>query len=121
MRANLLGQLRHLIGWDRQDPATHAQRGQLLVLVRHAWWEWGHVPVYVAIALLAAEAEQVQPLGRDHLLDRLAHPIHPALKLQVLLFGEATDDAFDVATWTDQRVPAQVGWRLRKTGTSVSS
>ena len=72
MRANLLGQCQHLIGWDRQDPATHAQRGQLLVLALRGRFKV-ETPRRVRLEHLPSEvAEGLRWLWRQQLLRTLS-------------------------------------------------
>jgi hypothetical protein len=71
----------------------HHQRPELLLLIGDPWWEWREVPVNMGVALVAAEAEDVEPLTRDCLRYRAAESMNNRLKTQVLRFGEVGDAA----------------------------
>jgi hypothetical protein len=73
-------QIGHLIIRKLQHAVRHLQRLQLLFLVGHAGRQRYKVPVHVAVALLAAEGEDVQPLGAHHSPQRLADAVDQALQ-----------------------------------------
>lgn len=62
----------------------------------HARWQGGKVPVHVPISLLAAEAQHVQPLRLDRLLDCPADAVDPPLQIEILRFRNIAHHAFDV-------------------------
>ena len=49
------------------------------------------MPVDMRVPAVAAEAEDVEPLGRDRSSDCDANPAHNALKAEVLVLGEVID------------------------------
>src|SRR5438105_1223794 len=58
----------------------------------------------MAVALLAAETQDIESLGGDHPLHCLADAIDPLLERQVLLLTGIADDVLNVATRTDERI-----------------
>ena len=61
----------------------------------------------VAIALLAAKAQDVQALSWHHPLDRPANAVDPLLHVQVLRHREVGNHCFHVPTRAHERIPAQ--------------
>lgn len=49
------GQVLHLMIGDIQDSVFYPQGFQLLVIERHAIWQWRDMPMHMAIALLASQ------------------------------------------------------------------
>jgi len=68
----------------------------------------------MAIALLAAKAQDVQALSRHHPLDCPANAVDPLLHLQVLRLIEVSNYCFHMPTRADKRVPAQGGVSIEK-------
>jgi hypothetical protein len=60
-------------------PNRLCQQSELLFAIRKAGRLRHDVPVHVTIALLAAQAQHVQPFGRHAAPKRFADPMHPAL------------------------------------------
>ena len=58
----------------------------------------------MSIALLAAQAQHVQPFGRHAAPKRFADPMHPALQGHVLVLTEIARHVLDVAARTHQHV-----------------
>ena len=83
------------------------QRGVLLFAIRNAGWERRDVPVHVRVALVAAEAQEVEALGRHRLRDGASDSVHAALQIGVLVFGEVVDDVGAVLERRDERVADQ--------------
>lgn len=74
-----------------QDAALGTQRAQLLLVVGNPWRQRRQVPVQVSVALLAAQAQRVHPLGRHGCGQRPGHPVHDPLEAQELrLVGSQT-------------------------------
>jgi hypothetical protein len=81
----------------------------LLAFVRHAWREWGDVPVEVGVALGAAEAEGVHALGRHRRGHRAGYPLHHRLQAEVAGLVEVAHPVFNVPAGRHEAVAAQ-GW-----------
>jgi hypothetical protein len=79
----------------------------LLLLERNAGRQRRDVPVDVAIALPASEAEDVQALGRERLPDGFAHAMNERLKPQVLVEREIAGDLLAVRLRRDERLTAE--------------
>jgi hypothetical protein len=67
-----------------------------LLVERHSGRDRREVPVDVRGPLLAAEAEQVEPLGGDGPANSTAHPVHDCLEREVLVEREVVDHALAV-------------------------
>jgi hypothetical protein len=63
--------------------------------------------VNVPIALLAAETENVEPLGRDRAADRVPHAVNDVLQREVLLEGEVRDHVLPVLPRRNEHVAVQ--------------
>jgi hypothetical protein len=64
------------------------RRAELLLLVRHPRREWSDVPVDLPVPGLAAQTQDVEPLGGPLLPERLADLVHEASQAQVFLDPE---------------------------------
>ena len=62
------------------------------------------MPVDMRVPGVAAEAEDVEPLGRDRSSDCGANPAHNALKAEVLVLGEVIDYRDPVVERRDKAV-----------------
>ena len=60
-------------------PNRLCEQSELLFAIRQTRWLRHDVPVHVSIALLAAQAQHVQPFGRHAAPKGFADPVHPAL------------------------------------------
>ena len=78
-------------------PNRLCQQSELLFAIRKTGRLRHDVPVHVSIALLAAQAQHVQPFGRHAAPKRFADPMHPALQGHVLVLTEIARHVLDVA------------------------
>jgi hypothetical protein len=69
--ADAPGERGHLSIGEYEDTLIPGEGAELLVLVRHPGWERRDMPVDVAVPRLAAQAEDVEPLGGQLLPERL--------------------------------------------------
>src|SRR6516225_2167405 len=67
------------------------QRRVLLLLVRDLGGERGKMPVNVRVSLMAAQAEDVKPLGRHCTSERTTNAMYALLHGQILVFGEVSE------------------------------
>ncbi len=102
--ANGAGKRGHLVIWNGKDSSFEVKSSGLLLGIGNAWRQGSQVPVYVSIALLTTERENVEPFCRNHLPERFGHPINELLKLKVLLEAKVASGLFPVRSWSDQRV-----------------
>jgi hypothetical protein len=93
---------------------------ELLLGEGNARWERCEMPVNVRDAVVRPEAEDVEPFRREGDRDRTTEPIDPALKGQVLVFGEVTDDLSPMRDRGEQG-PAAQGRVLRRNAMQSSS
>ena len=75
--------------------------------IRNARWKRRDVPVHVRVALVAAEAQHVEPFGRYRLADGSTDAVDAALELDVLVGGERVDHVGAVFERGDQCVAEQ--------------
>jgi len=96
------------------------QRTQLLV-IGHPRRQRGQVPVQMSVALLAAQAQRVHPLGRHDRGQRPGHPVHDPLQGQELRLVQVVTQ---ISTWclgATRQWPSSVGQRARNAMASASS
>jgi hypothetical protein len=105
--AEASGEIRHVIIRQRKDAAVPGEGGELLLLVGNAWRQRRDVPVDVPVSGLAAQAQDVEPLGGQLLADRFSHPVDQALQGEILLDTEVGGDLLPVGSRCHQRVPEQ--------------
>jgi hypothetical protein len=79
----------------------------LLPLERDAWRERSQMPVHVAVPLLAAQAEDIETLGREDPPDSLADAVDNRLQSKVLLEREVSRDLLAMFARRDEDVTAQ--------------
>ncbi len=78
---------------------------ELLPLIGHSRWQGRDVPVYVCVALMAAQRHEINPLGRERHLQRLGYIMDYAdhSPEQVVIPSHIDD----VGARRNDRVPAQ--------------
>lgn len=86
---------------------VRVERGELLPLERDAWRERSQMPVHVAVPLLAAQAEDIETLGREDPPDSLADAVDNRLQSKVLLEREVSRDLLAMFARRDEDVTAQ--------------
>jgi hypothetical protein len=86
--ADTSGECGHLVIGKCEDAPIPGKGAELLLLVRHPGREWSDVPVDVPVPGLAAQTQDVEPLGGQLLPERLPDLLHEALQAQVFLDPE---------------------------------
>jgi hypothetical protein len=86
--ADTSGECGHLVIGECEDAPIPGEGAELLLLVRHPRREWSDVPVDVPVPGLAAQTQDVEPLGGQLLPERLPDLVHEALQAQVFLDPE---------------------------------
>lgn len=64
----------------------------LLFGVGRSGWQRRDMPMNVVVPLVAAETEDVEPLGWHDGTDGSTHPVHEALQLEVLIDVEILEE-----------------------------
>src|SRR5689334_14839132 len=77
---NCLCQGCHLLFGQRENPSAQVKNGRLLLLIGDTRRQRRHMPMHMAIALLASQGHNVDPLGRNHVSDGLSHLIDELLE-----------------------------------------
>src|SRR5947208_15959467 len=96
--ANSLRELLVALGMEgKHAPNRLCQQSELLFAICQTGRLRHDMPVHVSIALLAAQAQHVQPFGRHAAPQRFADPMHPALQGHVLVLTEIARHVLDVA------------------------
>lgn len=67
------------------------------------------MPVDVTVPLLAAEGQDVHPLGGHDLAQRLGHAMDEPLEGQVFVEGKVACDVLPMLPWRDQGVAVERG------------
>ena len=82
------------------------QCAELLLLVGHTGRERDDVPVHVGVALLTAEAQDVDALGGDRLRECSTDGTDQGLQLEVAVECEVLDNSFSMIDRGDEDVTA---------------
>ena len=93
--------------FDRQNAVFGHDRVELLLVVGHARGERGEVPMQVCVALSAAKAHGVHPLGRHRRGEGMGDGVHDALEGKEPLPVHVMHPAFQMALRCDQAVADQ--------------
>ncbi len=83
---------------------------ELLLGGWHSWWQRHHVPVDVRVAVLTAEAEDVEPFDWQDLRQSSAQMMYESLDSEVAGEVEVGDDLFSVLKGRDEEVSPLQGW-----------
>src|SRR5262245_50287278 len=92
---------------DVEDAVLRHESMELLLPVRHSGRQRRDVPVHVGVALLAAQAEAVHPLGRDRGRDGSGDAMHSSLECEELLLAQLKYPVLDVLFRCDQAMAEQ--------------
>jgi len=83
------------------------QRAELLLFVRNPGWKRREMPMDVAVALLATEAQYVQALGRKNRGDCAAEAINEDLSRDIGVQPDVVDYVLEMFDGSDEGVPEQ--------------
>jgi hypothetical protein len=92
---------------DIQDAVFCHEGVVLLLVVGHSRGKRGDVPVHVRVALLAAQAQAVHPLGRHDCGYGPGNPVHDVLEREELRLRQVVDPVLDVPPGCRQAIPEQ--------------
>ena len=92
---------------DVQDAAVGREGAELLLVVGHSGWQGCEMPVQVRVALLAAQAQRVHPLGGHRRGQCLGHLVHDVLEGEELVLVQVVHPVLDVPLGRHQAVAQQ--------------